>query len=599
MPPGVCTGSVLWLESFAALSPTNLLPEGDPTTVPPSHASHIPGLLNGQSLVMARESHIVQRRRHHKRSRTGCSACKRKHIRCDETRPSCSSCVAAKNECQYPAPTLPLRDQRIGLQAIDLIVWQVPRSTRDPFGSLPIKMPYKSQRLLHYYAQATEADGTNRLSYGSRGREIYGVLGDATQEPTALRSTLIIAAIHYSWAAGTLNEFQQTFLYHKGETLRLVNEWLQKPDISQSSTIMKLIASLSIIESSLGNVSAAASHVSGLSTILDMMDEVGEGFKSHRRPKCDEILTRLLLMTNNYSCAVKSRLVDGFDHHFDLSDIWKKSFTGLSENLKSLRLLPAYLTTYSELHIEKIVDVAPVIQALRGITDAIQGRSEELLPPHYVVWAPLANPRNICDSEDSASCSGCRSLSALFLATTTTHVSSVYPAYSRNRAAVQNQPPEFPSQWCGICIATDLYLTSVLKLWNGGEPERPHIFRRLINILIDDLKTTEKQVTCAGHNSNLSALWFWKAFLGAYSFYRMIALGRTLDSGHAGCQVWLEQALLRWSIRTGTITWPAAKAVLEIVVWPKGEEQSGTAAIIWDKITELRTAVIDMLATAV
>ncbi|OAA63079.1 C6 finger domain protein [Cordyceps fumosorosea ARSEF 2679] len=41
-------------------------------------------------------------RRSHRKSRNGCTECKRRHIRCDEHRPLCSNCVSADRTCVFP-----------------------------------------------------------------------------------------------------------------------------------------------------------------------------------------------------------------------------------------------------------------------------------------------------------------------------------------------------------------------------------------------------------------------------------------------------------------------------------------------------------------
>lgn len=40
-------------------------------------------------------------RRPHKKSRAGCLTCKRRHVKCDETRPICIPCSTAHRECEY------------------------------------------------------------------------------------------------------------------------------------------------------------------------------------------------------------------------------------------------------------------------------------------------------------------------------------------------------------------------------------------------------------------------------------------------------------------------------------------------------------------
>ncbi|KAF0327600.1 sterol uptake control protein 2 [Colletotrichum asianum] len=43
-------------------------------------------------------------RRAHKKSRNGCVECKRRHIKCDETRPKCKNCTIIERECVYRTP---------------------------------------------------------------------------------------------------------------------------------------------------------------------------------------------------------------------------------------------------------------------------------------------------------------------------------------------------------------------------------------------------------------------------------------------------------------------------------------------------------------
>ncbi|KAJ9151381.1 Sterol uptake control protein 2 [Pleurostoma richardsiae] len=44
-------------------------------------------------------------RRSHKKSRRGCLECKRRHIKCDESRPVCLNCSTAERVCSYPGDT--------------------------------------------------------------------------------------------------------------------------------------------------------------------------------------------------------------------------------------------------------------------------------------------------------------------------------------------------------------------------------------------------------------------------------------------------------------------------------------------------------------
>ena len=53
-------------------------------------------------------------RRSHKKSRNGCSECKKRHIRCDERQPLCTNCEVAERSCSFPPPKAGNQDTRQG-----------------------------------------------------------------------------------------------------------------------------------------------------------------------------------------------------------------------------------------------------------------------------------------------------------------------------------------------------------------------------------------------------------------------------------------------------------------------------------------------------
>ncbi|KAK3672957.1 transcription factor [Recurvomyces mirabilis] len=45
---------------------------------------------------------LIRTKRHHRKSRFGCLACKRRRVKCDEKRPACTSCALRLSDCVYP-----------------------------------------------------------------------------------------------------------------------------------------------------------------------------------------------------------------------------------------------------------------------------------------------------------------------------------------------------------------------------------------------------------------------------------------------------------------------------------------------------------------
>ena len=70
----------------------------------------------------------------------------------------------------------------------------------------------------------------------------------SVQEPSALRSAMLIAGLHYSWQKGGLKEFESTYLFHKGECIRLVNDWVREFDTRATADCMQLISTLVLAE---------------------------------------------------------------------------------------------------------------------------------------------------------------------------------------------------------------------------------------------------------------------------------------------------------------------------------------------------------------
>ena len=68
------------------------------------------------------------------------------------------------------------------------------------------------------------------------------------KEPIGLRSTLLLAGLHFSWTTGGSRLFEDTFYFQKGEAIRFINDWLVDAPMRSSSAFMRLVALLSVVE---------------------------------------------------------------------------------------------------------------------------------------------------------------------------------------------------------------------------------------------------------------------------------------------------------------------------------------------------------------
>ncbi|KAK0648921.1 hypothetical protein B0T16DRAFT_123230 [Cercophora newfieldiana] len=264
-----------------------------------------------------------RKRRAHKRSRNGCSTCKQRHIRCDEVKPICTNCLTRGGDCGYPelggAGTVGSssrstgfgRGVSVGAELFGKQLVAVPSSPADPFDCLPIKMPHRSLELFHHYTHYRIFSRTAVPK--NPDSECVGI---ALSNPGTFRACLLMTALNYSWISGpnTLKatDMEETYLYHKLEAMRLVNEQIADPIESTSDGCLSLIVSLAFVEAGMGDYAAAEAHLNGLFTLLDMKrpEEWQNRFYG--------VLQRVILATGSYIAAGKS--LDGGNQQQLLSE---------------------------------------------------------------------------------------------------------------------------------------------------------------------------------------------------------------------------------------------------------------------------------------
>ncbi|KAK4213145.1 hypothetical protein QBC37DRAFT_423604 [Rhypophila decipiens] len=173
-----------------------------------------------------------------------------------------------------------------------------PSSPVDPFDALPIKMPHKSMELFNHF-----------VSYRIFSRtpvpktQNSACLGMVFGGPGIFRAGILLTALHYSWISpsGSLahSDMEETYLYHKLEAMRHVNELVADSQTCTTDDCIGLIAALAMAESGMGDTAAAEAHLKGLSTLVNM-----------RRPEEWQhrfwgILQRIILVTGSFIAAAK------------------------------------------------------------------------------------------------------------------------------------------------------------------------------------------------------------------------------------------------------------------------------------------------------
>ncbi|KAK3984106.1 hypothetical protein QBC44DRAFT_253640 [Cladorrhinum sp. PSN332] len=348
-----------------------------------------------------------------------------------------------------------------------------------------------------------------------------------------------MSALHYSWIAGGPqalqqgSEMEETYLLHKLEAMRLVNELLGDPERCTSDGCLSLIAALALAESGMGNLTAAQAHLNGLFTLLDM-----------RKPEQWQhrfygMLQRVILMAGSFiaSSSSSSPRTPPASKGDATSPINISTETGLG--LLATKLSPFYLATAPGMEACKAdLEGEVLINTLSRLTlicyPPSQSQSQprtnpggnETLHPHH----PETTRTLLKDAEAYIS-------SLLF---------KPHAPSDRNGTAERSSPElknqqrvhpyqhltgtTYPSGSRAWATAAWLYLRFVLgpllqqqeqQQQEHAEPARqidPHLLRLLLDKLKADIQATE-DATRAGTYSQ--ELWGWKIIVALHALHAL------------------------------------------------------------------------------
>ncbi|KAL2817714.1 hypothetical protein BDW59DRAFT_152516 [Aspergillus cavernicola] len=539
------------------------------------------------------------------RSRAGCLTCRQRHVRCDEQRPSCQTCLASKRSCNYSPTVIPLRDRRMlqrnALPPGQEAPWELMNTpgmtgrklaastAMDPFDTLPVKMPFKSRELYHYFYQT----GAAFAAAPSDPKDDCIAL--ATLDEHALRSTILIAGIHYSWNTGNLQAYESAFLFHKVESIRIINTWLKVSDSKTFVVCVRQILTIALAEACLGNLTTAETHLNGIMALFDSRGQV-DGASGSIDDIEGELANRYLLLTSCFVLCLKSRLDDfilfraaqGIDPNHDgssaealkLMNLWHgMEYGGLDTRLRAMRMFPYFFSLPPMNRRPKMVDALPIIDCLRTITETVDQIRINPTPEHIDrVWNEGGPTK-------------------LLLVLVTSHVSS-FAKDDENLDPAGNEKlsqPLLRSSWSGIVATAELYMHSVLNIINAGEPIECRLLYRILLIMKQDIDQTRDDLS-GDHGSLRQSLWFWKVFTGALALatsqHRHIAIDMktvgpsekcSCETDLEGLYEWFRNCARAWSAVTETTNWKDVEPVLAIVAWPTVLSQDGNdyAANAW------------------
>ncbi|KLP03393.1 uncharacterized protein FFB20_02172 [Fusarium fujikuroi] len=528
-------------------------------------------------------STTTRTRRPHTRSKTGCLTCRKRRVRCDGGKPTCTRCVSAGRICDFADPGIPLRDRKAiclpGEQQPWIISQDAPPVTLivnspfgksvEPFDCLGLDMTLRSRELLHYFHNSHDSADLV-LSKASR-----NIFSSVAQHPDALRDTLLVAGLHYAWTVGDLETYKPTFLFHKVSTIQVLNRWLQNIHQPGLMTFIRHVSILCFIEAAYGNVHDTEAHINGLVNAVHLLSPLDDDF-SHRSEIEEELANRYLLLTYYAYQGFKARILgsDSLQNLFRQNNtaefstfvsqiyLWKTQNIGhLEMRLDAMKLLPFFFAALSSTTQFHSIDASPLIDCLKHVTTSTQTVREDRYKcdPSWE-WIEGSDSRLLC-------------------ATISSHFSSLF--HDDMFSSVQSS--KYSTSWSGMCAASSLYMHSVLELWNGGESIDARLFRRFLCILNRDLR---QSVSTLGLNDSMD-FWLWRAFLGAYSIAKQQA--KTHDPLLDNLQGTFTGYVDAWKKVAGLSVWEQAHACLVSVAWPASMNYE-TGRSVWTSSIECATS---------
>ncbi|KAM0426477.1 hypothetical protein ACHAPT_008168 [Fusarium lateritium] len=331
-------------------------------------------------------------------------------------------------------------------------------------------------------------------------------------------------------------------------------------------TFVRHVSILCFVEGCHGNVAAAETHLKGLVNAVDLLSPSDGDFPTTLSVG-EELANRYLIFTHYSFQGFKSRIVSSaalrriftqenvaeFSDFLSLVFDWRAQKIGnLEKRLGAMRMMPFFFAAPppdSEFH---DIDASSMVECLKTLTATILFTIDDHTK-YDPSWEWIEG-----------------SESRLLYETVKAHFASL--------SEPEEETPRLSTSWSSMCVASGLYLHSVLGIWYGGEPMEPRVFRRFLSILMRDVDRNVYQI----RSPDSSDLWFWKTFLGAYSIAKLQSGVALKDMEEF--EKCFDRLIDTWSRVCGVEEWEEAQARLAGITWPLGQSQ-GLAQRVWEKAT--------------
>ncbi|KAE8422827.1 putative Zn(II)2Cys6 transcription factor [Aspergillus pseudocaelatus] len=170
-------------------------------------------------------------RRFHKKSRTGCAACRARRIKCDETHPECANCQRAGIICHYATPRIFCASSALPDHREQTLSSVSSPQSQDKQGRNDARFDTLDLRLMHHYTLMTSTS-----LFDGRQQDLWQaeIPTEAYSCPLLMHGVLAIAALHLvSSGSAESSSLVDRALHHHTISLQIFNREIS--DISSTN----------------------------------------------------------------------------------------------------------------------------------------------------------------------------------------------------------------------------------------------------------------------------------------------------------------------------------------------------------------------------
>jgi hypothetical protein len=342
-------------------------------------------------------------RRHHSKSRTGCTVCKKRRIKCDETKPACRQCVDYGRQCSYSITGLqavsggPQQQNAHGHDASndELFeqVWEKLKSLAElcSLGELSIQKASLRTLLSHFTGCEDEwlAAPTFQQILQQHGVQL-GLRSDYL-----LHAILAVTASHLHYLDPTKAELKLIYGFHNSLSLQLYREKLNniQPEDADALFACGAIHTIMVIRNTMLDATASCEMLGGFDGLLLGLKSIKSfpafycPFHKENRmtngqfhrlfPTCD--FARQWTTEVNQEVLKRTSHLAGLESHLSqlagsavFEDTYRESFQYLvlvgerERRFSALHMLFSFSNQLKTRYLEALEDQAPVALLLLG-----------------------------------------------------------------------------------------------------------------------------------------------------------------------------------------------------------------------------------------